>query len=439
MVAMGCVVGVILLDETIVAVALPTIQRDLGLSVVSSHWVLNTYLLFLAGLAAAAGRLGDIVGIKVLCLLGLALFGLSSLLAGLAQDGASIIIARSFQGVGAAAIFPISLAIVTSVFPPEQRGFAIGLYGAIGTSFFALGPLVGGVFTDFVSWRWIFWINPPIVLAIALAVLVYWKDPPREPADARFDSIGLIMLICGMGMIVFAVMQSSDWGWASLGIWPVLIVGCGLMAAFVHYEIRKSNPLIEVDLFASSTVSACTLVLFTAQYSKLTFIVFGALYFQQALGFSPFYAGLALLPAVGIQAFAAVPSGRFVDRVGTRLPTLVGLSVASLSLIWMGVAVARNEYAVLLPALLAWALVMGFLYLPAMRALPNAVAIERQGQAGGIVMSSQLLGGTVSVAVGSSLYAFNNSFEIIFLANGVLSLVTLAVAWAAIRAEPASA
>ena len=434
---MGGVIGVILLDETVVAVALPALQRDLGLSVVGGHWVINTYLLFLAGLAAAAGRLGDIVGIKLLMLIGLGLFGLASLAAGLAQDGTWIIIARGVQGAGAATIFPISLAIVTIVFPPERRGFALGVYGAIGTGFLALGPLVGGALTEFLSWRWIFWINLPIVLAIGVTVLACWRDPPRRPGSTRFDGLGLGTLVVGMGMIVFAIMQSSDWGWASLAVWPVLAGGCAVIAVFALYEYRRSDPLIEVDLFTNATVSACTLVLFTAQFNKMTVVVFGALYLQHALGLSAFVTGLALLPAVGIQAFLAIPSGRLVDRIGTRTPTLIGLAVFALSLLWIGVAQGWNDYVALLPALLAWAAVMGFVFIPPVRAIPNAVPLEKQGQAGGIVMSSQLLGGTVGIAVSSSLYATGNGFGVVFLVSGVLALVTLAVAWIAIRPEAA--
>ncbi|MEM8588763.1 MAG: MFS transporter [Pseudomonadota bacterium] len=434
---MGAVIGVILLDETVVAVALPALQHDLGLSVVGGHWVINVYLLTLAGLAAAAGRLGDIVGIKRLMLLGLGLFGLASLAAGLAQDGAWIIAARGIQGIGAAFIFPISLAIVTTVFPPEKRGFAVGVYGAIGTSFLALGPLVGGALTDFLSWRWIFWINPPIVLAIGAAVLIYWRDPQRTRNGARFDSIGLATLILGMGMIVFAIMQSSDWGWTSLAVWPVLAGGCAVVALFVLHEIRSRDPLIEVDLFANATVSVCTLVLFSAQFNKATVVVFGALYLQHALGLSAFVTGLALLPAVGLQAFLAIPSGRLVDRIGTRTPTLIGMAVFGLSLLWIGIAQGWNDYVALLPGLLAWAAAMGLAYIPAARAIPNAVPIDKQGQAGGIVMSSQLLGGTVGIAVSSSLYAMGNDFGIVFLVNGALALVTLAVVWVAIRPEAA--
>ncbi|MEM7046016.1 MAG: MFS transporter, partial [Pseudomonadota bacterium] len=200
--AMGAVLGVVLLDETVVGVALPTMIRDLDLSVVGSHWVVNSYLLVFAVLAAAAGRLGDIVGLRMLFIVGLAIFGLASLASGFATSGAWLITSRAVQGVGSAIIFPASLAIISHAFPPEQRGMAIGVYGAIGTFFLSMGPFAGGFFSEYLSWRWIFWINPPIVIVIALVMLAMWRDPPREQA-VRIDVPGLLALVAGLGMIVF--------------------------------------------------------------------------------------------------------------------------------------------------------------------------------------------------------------------------------------------
>ncbi|PHQ67060.1 MAG: MFS transporter, partial [Sneathiella sp.] len=174
---MGGVIFLVLLDETVVGIALPTITRDLGLSEISSHWVVNSYLLVFAGLVAAGGRLGDIFGLRVLFTLGILIFGLASLACGFMGDGTWLIIARCVQGVGAAIIFPASMAMIAIIFPEKERGMAIGIYGAIGTVGLTLGPLVGGYFSEAFSWRWIFWINPPIVILIAVLVLVAWIDP----------------------------------------------------------------------------------------------------------------------------------------------------------------------------------------------------------------------------------------------------------------------
>ncbi len=240
--AMGAILGVILLDETVVGVALPTMQVDLDMSEVTSHWVVNIYMLVLAGLAAAAGKFGDIVGHKTVINTGLVIFGLASLGCGFAQSDVWLITARGIQGVGAAIIFPSCLAMVTIVFRPEQRGLALGIWGAIGTVFLALGPLVGGFLTDFASWRWIFWVNPPIVFAVALIVLAAWVDPPKTDKSERVDKTGLILLIGGLSMAVFAIMEGPEWGWTNLTILLLLIVGAVLLVAFVFVELRKRTP-----------------------------------------------------------------------------------------------------------------------------------------------------------------------------------------------------
>lgn len=267
--AMGAILGVILLDETVVGVALPTIQIDLSMSEIDSHWVVNVYMLVLAGLAAAAGKLGDIVGHKALVTCGLALFGLSSLACGFADSGVWLIAARGFQGVGAAVIFPSSLAMVTMAFPENQRGLALGIYGAIGTVFLALGPFVGGLLTDVASWRWIFWINPPVVLAVALIVLAAWIEPPRAGARQRVDRTGLVLLVAGLSMVVFATMEGPEASWGDPIILTLLLTGLALLAGFVFVELGKPAPLIEVDLFANATFAGCNLVIFAAQFTKM--------------------------------------------------------------------------------------------------------------------------------------------------------------------------
>ena len=188
--AMGGVLGLVVLDETVVGVALPTIRDELGMSQVAAHWVVNAYLLVFSGLAAAAGRLGDIVDIKRLFIVGVLIFGVASLASGFARDGAWLITMRALQGMGAAIVFPTSVAVIPLVFPPEQRGVAFGIHTAIGGVFMSLGPLVGGFFTETLSWRWIFWINLPVVVAVALVMSAAWMAPTREGRRSRVDLPG---------------------------------------------------------------------------------------------------------------------------------------------------------------------------------------------------------------------------------------------------------
>ena len=194
LIAMGAVGGLILLDETVVGVALPTIREHLGMSSVASHWIVSAYLLVFTGFAAAVGKIGDVIGLRTAFVVSMAIFGLSSLAAGFAADGAWLIAARAVQGLGAAVIFPASFAMVTIVFPKEQRGMAIGILAAVGTVFLAAGPLVGGLLTEVFSWRWIFWVNAPIVVLITLIVSAAWVDPPRKGARPSIARLRIVAL-----------------------------------------------------------------------------------------------------------------------------------------------------------------------------------------------------------------------------------------------------
>ncbi len=326
---MGAILGVVLLDETVVGVALPTIQSELGLSTNTAHWVVNIYVLVFAALAAAAGRIGDLAGHGRMMAIGLAVFGLASIAWGLALGGSGLILARAAQGIGAAIIFPTSLAMVAMSFPEDQRGLALGIYGSIGTTFLALGPMTGGLITEYLSWRWIFFINPPIVLAIIVIVRAFWRDADRAgaapPARAGFDLRGLALLVAGLGLSIAAVMEGPEHGWEHPAILFALALGLVLLVAFVRVEARTPDPLIEVDFFRNPTFAGCNLVIFNAQFGKMALFVFGALFLQDALGFSPLQAGLALLPAVAPQIAIAPIAGRVADRYGARWPSILAV------------------------------------------------------------------------------------------------------------------
>ncbi|MEP5514351.1 MAG: DHA2 family efflux MFS transporter permease subunit [Bauldia litoralis] len=436
--AMGVILGVILLDETIVGVALPTIQSDLAMTTLGSHWVVNIYMLVLAGLVAAAGKLGDMIGHKVLMIAGLLIFGLASLASGFADTGTWLIVARGVQGVGAAIIFPASLAMLMTTFPEEQRGMALGLYGGIGTVFLALGPLVGGVLTDLATWRWIFWINPPILIGVALVVQFAWSDADVEKLRERFDPIGLVLLVAGLSLTVFGIMQGPDIGWLSPVIVGSLASGLVLLAAFVAFEWRRrDSPLIEVRLFANPTFSACNLMIFNAQFSKMALFVFGALYFQQALGLTPLMAGVARLPAVAPQILTAPLAGRAADRFGARWPSIASVAMLFAGTVWVAAFTPANDYILLLPGLLLWGVSMPGLFIPPQRAILNAVKPSQQGEAGGISMSMQLLGAALGMAVSSAVYAMTRDFSAVFVANAVVVGAVLVIALLAIERRAA--
>lgn len=434
--AMGGVLGIILLDETVVGVALPTIREDLGMTQVMAHWVVSAYLLVFTALAAAAGRLGDLISLHRLFIGGVALFALASLACGFSEGGASLVTARALQGVGAAVIFPCSLSMITLAFPGPQRGLALGLSGAIGTVFLALGPLVGGFFTDFVSWRWIFWINVPLLFLVALIIYVAWVDVPRQGAPQSMDRRGLVALLAGLGMLVFAVMEGPGWGWSHAAILIPLFGGIAALTIFVLVERGQAAPLIEVTLFRGGTFTACNLILFVAQFSKIAIIIFGALYLQEALGMSAFAAGVALLAAVAPIPFVAPLAGRAADRFGARWPSLGGMVFTSAAIIWIGLVVDAGSYTWVLPGLLLYGTAQAFLFPPAQHAIMTSVPEAKQGEAGGIAMTSQLLGGTIGMSALSTVFAVTSDFRMVFLTTGGIMLAVLVFGWFAIRHEP---
>ena len=431
--AMGAILGVILLDETVVAVALPSIRKDLGLSVLTGHWIVNIYLLTLAGLACASGRLADILGARMLICAGLVIFGASSAFGGFAATGSELLLARMLQGVGAALIFPLSLVLVSMSFPEGERGKALGLYGAIGTSFLALGPLVGGLLTEYLSWRWIFWVNPPIVLGVALVTLLFWRDPPLKHESA-FDWRGLILLVGGLSLTVFAMMEGPDRGWGQPDVFLPLGAGLLLLCLFVPVERKRVNPLIAVALFGNGTFTASNLIVFCAQFLKISVFVFGALYFQTELGLSPLMAGVALIPSVLPPMLIAAWVGKVSDTRGTRIPSLAGVFGASLCLAALAFAMGEGLHIVIFAALLMVGVALPFMFTPPRNAIMSAVPPGMHGQASGITMTAQLLGGTIGMAVCSMVFSITSSFPAVFLAPMLLCLAAFLIGFFAIKA-----
>ena len=436
LIAMGAVAGLIMLDETVVGVALPTLRRELGLSEVASHWVINAYMLVFAVLAAAAGKLGDVIGFRSLVSGGGIVFGLASLAAGFAEDGTVLIVARACQGAGGAVIFSCTVAMITVAFPPEQRGMALGILAAIGTGFLAAGPFIGGVLTELVSWRWIFWVNVPIVVLILVIASLAWVDPPRSETRPPFDYGGLVTLVAGLGLLVFAVMQGAAWGWTQGVILGSFAGGIVILGLFFVIERRCPTPLIDVELFRNNSFSVCTLVLFSGQFAKITMVVFVALYLQDRLAMSPLTAGLALLASVAAFPLLSTLVGRMADKLGANRLVLGGMALASVAMGWNALAGGWDTYLLLLPGLVLWGVGMSFCYAPTLRAMANFVPVDKQGQTSGIGITARSLGGTIGVAAGSTLLAATGSFQIVFLFAAILLATATGTWWLTIgRAE----
>lgn len=436
---MGLTLFMVLFDETVVGVALDTIQRDLGMTDLQGHWVVNSYLLALAAFVAIGGRFADLFGYRRVFVIGAVVFGLASLAGAMAADGTMLLVARTIQGLGAAVVFPLSLALVMIVFPVEQRGVAIGVYGALGTAGLALGPLAGGLLTEYLSWRWIFTVNVVAAGAIILLLVLVWREParpPRRPLDLR----GLATLAVSLAALVLAIMQGEDWGWSSPATITLLVLSVVGALAFWRIESHAEDPLIDVDLFRSSSFTAFNAGVFLGQFSKSTVIVFLPLYLQQVLGYSAIEAGLALMPGMITTVLAAMPAGRWVDRAGPGTPLLAGLVALVVTHVALAALVDVDDYLLLLPVLVVWGPATVLVFQGSLTGVANAVPVERQGQASGISNEAQMLGGALGVAAMSALQISGDRWDVVFGAAALVAVAVLAFGIAAIdRSRPAAA
>ncbi|MEM8620343.1 MAG: DHA2 family efflux MFS transporter permease subunit [Actinomycetota bacterium] len=435
--AMGTTLFMVLFDESVVGVAVDTIQIDLGMTELASHWVINAYLLMLASFVAVGGKAADLFGYRRVFLIGSVIFGVASLCCALAPTGAMLIVARGVQGLGAAIVFPLSLALVMIVFSPAQRGMAIGVLGLTGTVGMALGPLTGGLLIEFLSWRWIFTTNVVAAIGISTLLAVVWREPPRR-APPPFDFAGLLVLVVALSSLVMAVMQGGEWGWTNPAIVGLFTVAVVSSVAFWRIERRREHPLIQVELFRSARFGAFNAGVFMAQFSKSTVLVFFPLYLQQVLGYSAIEAGLALLPGLALNVAFALPAGRLVDRAGAARPLLLGLGGLVVAHIALAILVDVDNYVALLVPLLVWGSATVFSFQGSLAGVANLVSVQQQGQAAGISNESQMLGGALGIAVMSALQTSGARWDVVFAVSAGAAVVTAGFASSALRRSPAS-
>src|SRR5262245_27546660 len=335
--------SMVLIDETVVSVALPTIQRDLDTAQTGLQWVVNAYLLALAAFVAVGGRLGEMYGQARVFRIGVVVFIAASAACGFAPTEELLIAARAVQGIGAALMIPATGAIVVNAFGVGERGRAMGIYAGVSMIFLALGPLVGGVLTEGVTWRAVFWVNLPVGL-VMLALSLVTLEHDRPEARARLDWGGALTLVPALVAIVLALMQAQTWGWESPATIALLVGGAVLLVAFVLIERRVREPLIALGLFRSRNFTVDNAVLGLVQFALTGITVFGAIYVQDLLGFGPIGAGLSLLPLTVPLLLLAPRTGRLYDRVGPRVLVGAGAAVLAIGLGWTALVLDQLSY-----------------------------------------------------------------------------------------------
>ncbi len=390
--------SMILIDSTVVSVALPTIQKDLDMGSTELQWIVNAYLLGLACLVAVGGRLADMFGQSRMFKIGIVIFIVASTFSGLAQSGAWIIASRAVQGVGAAMMIPPTMAIVINAFPVKERGTAMGIYAGISMVFLALGPMVGGLFTEYWSWRLVFWINVPIGIGvIVLSLLTVPKDRPTS--KPVLDYPGLVTLVTGLVAFVLALMQSSVWGWGSPLTLGLLIGGALMIVLFVFIEPKMKNALVELRLFRSRNFSGNAAVLFLVQFILMGLTVFGSIWVQNVLGFSPVAAGASLLPMTLTLVIVAPRAGRIYDRIGPRALVALGAALIGAGFIWAAAVLGKQEFIWLIPAYLVQGIGIGLVMTPSSTDAMNSAPPKLRGQASGLLQTVRQVGGSVGLAI----------------------------------------
>jgi EmrB/QacA subfamily drug resistance transporter len=401
----------VVLDATIVNVALPSIQRGLHFSPSDLQWVVNAYTLIFGGFLLLGGRVSDLVGRKRLFTIGVALFSLASLLNGLASSPAMLIVGRGLQGLGGALLSPAALSIITTTFTEQnERTRALGVWSAIAAGGGAVGLLLGGVLTDLVSWPWIFIVNVPVgVIALALAM----RFVPESKVDTQhrsFDIAGAISVTGGLVVLVYAIVKAQSYGWGSARTLGLIAAGLVLLVAFVAIERRSVSPLIRLGIFRVRTLAVADLVLLLVASGMFGMFFFASLYVQEILGYSPLRAGLAFLPVTAGIVIGAGVAQQLIKRIGVRNVAITGIVLAAAGLSVLTQLPVHGSYVGnLLSGLLPMSIGMGLVFVPITLLATAGIDGDDAGLASGLFNTAQQVGGSLGLAILSTLAASQTS------------------------------
>jgi EmrB/QacA subfamily drug resistance transporter len=393
----------LLLDVTIVNVALPSIEHELGANFSDLQWVIDAYALTLAGFVLAAGSLADKVGRRLVFMLGLATFTASSLACGLAPNPIFLNVSRGAQGIGAAMMFGTSRALIAQEFQGRERGTALGIWGGVTAAAVAIGPLVGGALVDGLSWRWIFLVNVPIGLAALVLTRLRLRES-RDPGAAGVDLLGVALLCPPLFLIVFALIRGNEEGWGSALIIGCFVASAVLLVLFVVVERRTADPLLDLSLFRKPAFTGATIVAFMLAASIFSMFLYITLFFQNVLGFSPFEAGLRSLPVTAPILFVAPLSGRLTARVPVRLLLGTGLAFVTVGLLLMTNLSDSSKWTALLPGQILAGIGIGMATPGLASTAVGVVSPQLSGMASGANNTARQLGLATGIAGLGSIF-----------------------------------
>jgi EmrB/QacA subfamily drug resistance transporter len=444
----------IVLDVTIVGVALPSIREDLGFTENSLAWVANAYLLTFGGFLLLAGRLGDLFGHRRLFVLGIALFTTASLACGFATSQGMLIGARAVQGLGGAVVSAVALSLIVTLFTePAERAKAMGVFGFVAAGGGTIGVLLGGILTDTLSWHWIFLVNVPIGIAVFALALAVLPGGAGEEVEARLDVAGALTVTAALMLAVYAIVNGNEVGWLSARTLGLLGAAAALLGLFLVIEARVRSPLVPLGLFRLRNIAVSNIVGVLWAAAMFAWFFLSALYLQLVLGYTPLQVGLAFLPANLIMAiFSLGLSARLVMRFGIRLPLGAGLGLASVGLFLFARAPVDGSFAIdVLPSMMLLGIGAGMAFNPVLLAAMSDVSPNEAGLASGIVNTSFMMGGALGLAVLASLaasrtdtllssgeshlVALTGGYHLAFLAGGIFALSAAVLGGTLLRAQ----
>ena len=395
------------LDGSIVNIGMPSIANTFHVNISgASEWIIIGYLVVIAATLLTFGRLADMLGRKPIFLTGVLIFVVGSMLCGLAPSLLLLIVARLFQGIGGALIFSVNIAMITSSFPDRERGLALGLNAVVVSLGVAAGPTIGGIITQYLTWRWIFYVNAPICIVVLLAAL-YWyhEQKPQQGQRGRFDPLGALVLAVGLAAFTLGLSFGQEWGWLSFGTLGSLGLGVVMIGAAVYVESHVESPILNLSLlsnrvfaFANISFILCMMALFAPGF-LLPF------YFEQLRGFSTIHTGLLLTPLPLLLAISAPLSGMLADRVGSRWLSPLGLAVACLGLFLVSLLNVQSTTLDIVWRLAVIGLGQGLFMSPNTRTMMGAASQDAQGEASGLLATGRVMGQSLSVALTGTVFA----------------------------------
>jgi EmrB/QacA subfamily drug resistance transporter len=395
----------VVLDATIVNVALPSIQKDLNLSEGNLQWIVNAYTLVFGGFLLLGGRAGDLLGRKRLFLIGIVIFTGASLLDGLANSEGMLIGARALQGLGAALVSPAALSIIATTFKEgAERAKALGVWAAIAIGGSAIGLVLGGVLTQYFSWPWIFFVNVPVGIATFLFSARLIPESRDEHAEQNYDVAGAVTVTGGLMALVYAIVDAQDAGWGSTMTLGFFTLAAALLVAFVLIELRTKAPLVRLSIFRTRSLLTANIAMFLAMSGMFAMFFFNTLYIQRVLGYGPLEAGVAFLPfSAGIMISAGIAS-QFAPRLGVRPVAAAGFILSAAGLVLLTQLPVDGSYVTnVLPAIALSSLGMGAVFMPLTLIATTGLEDADQGLASGLFNTSQQIGGALGLAVLSTL------------------------------------